>query len=746
MQRHAARGSSPSQPAPGGAMSNPFANLNPNALANGQQAANTNGGFGFANTNGGFSFGATSTSFGATNNSFGATSNSFGATSNSFNFGNTNGGFNFGATTNASNNQATGNAEMEIEAPPIFKPVAPPSPPKASGVFDNVWKPAAPIKFGSSPEKPTSDNAINNEAADKTEKETQPLPVFQPAVPASPPKPSSVFDNVWKPNTPIKFGSSPEKPTTNDSVNNEAAEDSEKETEPTPAFQPVAPASPPKTSSVFENAWKPAGPITFGSGSVAPPPVASTTQEATSEAKPASATSNFFANALKSVESTPTSAATPTPKGKENANGPVFAFAPTPNEKEKEKEPIFAFAPTPKEKEKEEGPVFAFTPTPKDKEKEKEPIFAFTPAPKEKEKEPVPAITPTLKEKEKAPVPAITPTPKGKEKDKEPVDVRTFQPSNLPGYLNDDGRKQVGRAFKLRALNVEFKKRMAKIDPASSDLDALVRFYVACRENIGQSLGLYERVTAGSKRKAESSSDHPVDSAETPKRARLTGEGDLSSTPVSQPVSQPVPQPVPQPEPSTVSTSPTPTPTLTPQLGPSTPFFDPTPRAPSVFDHTWRPESPIRFASGSETPTPDDSGNEGGAEEAENEAQVSLMDSRPGEEHEEVLFEARAKLMKWDGEDKEWKSMGVGPFRILKHKETAKIRMVLRSDPNAAIILNSAVQNGITYKVGGDGGKGAAIKFADVTSTGSFESRILKVKTPELAQKVSEILEAAKSA
>ena len=160
--------------------------------------------------------------------------------------------------------------------------------------------------------------------------------------------------------------------------------------------------------------------------------------------------------------------------------------------------------------------------------------------------------------------------------------------------------------------------------------------------------------------------------------------------------------------------------------------------APSVFSSagTSRATSPA-----------DNSANETDAEDAPKDEQVSLMDSRPGEENEEVLYEVRAKLMKQDESTKNWVSMGVGPLRILRDKDTAKVRMVLRADPGANVILNSSVHKGVEYKpmTNGAGKDTAAMRFADFDNNGNLLQRVLKVKTIAEVQKIAEILSSSAS-
>jgi hypothetical protein len=137
-------------------------------------------------------------------------------------------------------------------------------------------------------------------------------------------------------------------------------------------------------------------------------------------------------------------------------------------------------------------------------------------------------------------------------------------------------------------------------------------------------------------------------------------------------------------------------------------------------------------------------------EDHSEEPQVSLMSSRPGEENEEVLFEARSKALKYITEEaaKEKKlnpgfnTQGVGQLRVLKHKTTGKTRLLLRAEPGSNIVINTALTPSMTYKATGTNGSGAVI-FGIPTATG-IDRWVAKVKTAAAAEELAGILEANK--
>lgn len=58
------------------------------------------------------------------------------------------------------------------------------------------------------------------------------------------------------------------------------------------------------------------------------------------------------------------------------------------------------------------------------------------------------------------------------------------------------------------------------------------------------------------------------------------------------------------------------------------------------------------------------------------------------EDDEETLYKVRAKLFRFDPEAKEWKERGTGDVKFLKHKETGKVRLLMRRDKIFKICAN----------------------------------------------------------
>ncbi|KAG7126372.1 Nucleoporin like protein [Verticillium longisporum] len=199
-------------------------------------------------------------------------------------------------------------------------------------------------------------------------------------------------------------------------------------------------------------------------------------------------------------------------------------------------------------------------------------------------------------------------------------------------------------------------------------------------------------------------------------------------------------------------------------------MFAPKPTQPggSVFGNLQPPGAATTPASGTPEPTadrektsatgPEASQGAPGAEGDDSEKpheQITLTEGGPGEEDETVVYEIRAKIMKFvppgqaesddEGAAKNkspWSTKGLGPFRLLKHKTTGAVRMLLRAEPRGHVVFNRSLLPSETYK-----GQTKYVKLMTSNETGDgLETWMVQVKTPELAVKLAQTLEDTKGA
>ncbi|KAI3395487.1 hypothetical protein diail_1273 [Diaporthe ilicicola] len=144
-------------------------------------------------------------------------------------------------------------------------------------------------------------------------------------------------------------------------------------------------------------------------------------------------------------------------------------------------------------------------------------------------------------------------------------------------------------------------------------------------------------------------------------------------------------------------------------------------------------------------------------EDGKPQEQISLTDGGPGEEDEQVVHEVRAKALRLapksadDDDDKDqaakknpWKTEGLGPLRLLKHKSTGTVRILLRGEPRGNVAMNKLVLPDFDYKVD-KGAKWIKVPCAKDDGKG-LETWMLQVKTNELALKLADALEENKKA
>jgi len=67
------------------------------------------------------------------------------------------------------------------------------------------------------------------------------------------------------------------------------------------------------------------------------------------------------------------------------------------------------------------------------------------------------------------------------------------------------------------------------------------------------------------------------------------------------------------------------------------------------------------------------------------------VETKTHEEDENVLFKMRAKLFRFETSSTEWKERGTGDVRLLQHRETHKVRLVMRRDKTLKVCANHAI-------------------------------------------------------
>ncbi|XP_041973959.1 E3 SUMO-protein ligase RanBP2-like [Aricia agestis] len=76
----------------------------------------------------------------------------------------------------------------------------------------------------------------------------------------------------------------------------------------------------------------------------------------------------------------------------------------------------------------------------------------------------------------------------------------------------------------------------------------------------------------------------------------------------------------------------------------------------------------------------------------------ALIDQKTGEEEENIVFEHRAKLLRFDTATKEWKERGLGNIKILEHKVNKKVRLLMRREQIMKICCNHVVTKEMNFQ------------------------------------------------
>ncbi|KAL8907798.1 MAG: hypothetical protein Q9207_001201 [Kuettlingeria erythrocarpa] len=156
------------------------------------------------------------------------------------------------------------------------------------------------------------------------------------------------------------------------------------------------------------------------------------------------------------------------------------------------------------------------------------------------------------------------------------------------------------------------------------------------------------------------------------------------------------------------------------------------------------PPSGTQSESTSRATSPGGTDTEGGNEPSDNlrneetTLQLDSAEASKAEADEEVVFDAKARLYKFEasGPSKPtWVLKGTEQFRVLKHRETNKTRMLMRLK-NGRVILNAGLQISLSYEHAGP----KKVK-TPVPSNGKVEAWQVMVGKDEDAKKLAAVLE-----
>lgn len=124
------------------------------------------------------------------------------------------------------------------------------------------------------------------------------------------------------------------------------------------------------------------------------------------------------------------------------------------------------------------------------------------------------------------------------------------------------------------------------------------------------------------------------------------------------------------------------------------------------------------------------------SEEIHFEPIVSLpeVETKSGEEDEEIIFKERCKLYRWDRDASQWKERGVGDLKILSNSQKQCYRILMRREQVLKVCANHVITDEMELKLMNTSSNSYVWTAADYTDgEAKIEQLAVRFKTPELA-------------
>ncbi|CAL8266775.1 unnamed protein product [Lota lota] len=125
-----------------------------------------------------------------------------------------------------------------------------------------------------------------------------------------------------------------------------------------------------------------------------------------------------------------------------------------------------------------------------------------------------------------------------------------------------------------------------------------------------------------------------------------------------------------------------------------------------------------------------------------------LVEISTGEENEQVVFNHRAKLYRYDKNLGQWKERGIGDIRILQNYDTRRVRLIMRRDQVLKICANHWITTAMKLEMMKGSEKAwvwSALDFTDAKD-GKVEQLAVRFKLQDVANAFKEVFEKAKNA
>ncbi|KAM9850833.1 E3 SUMO-protein ligase RanBP2 [Aulostomus maculatus] len=145
------------------------------------------------------------------------------------------------------------------------------------------------------------------------------------------------------------------------------------------------------------------------------------------------------------------------------------------------------------------------------------------------------------------------------------------------------------------------------------------------------------------------------------------------------------------------------------------------------------------------TSAPNNNADEEGSDEEEAPNNVDIhfepivslpeVETKSGEEDEEILFKERAKLYRWDRDLSQWKERGIGDIKILFHPTKHFYRILMRREQVFRVCANHTITQVMELKPMNSSANALLWTATDYSDgEGVVEQLAAKFKTPEIAE------------
>ncbi|KAG6607321.1 ran-binding protein 1 homolog a-like [Cucurbita pepo subsp. pepo] len=102
-----------------------------------------------------------------------------------------------------------------------------------------------------------------------------------------------------------------------------------------------------------------------------------------------------------------------------------------------------------------------------------------------------------------------------------------------------------------------------------------------------------------------------------------------------------------------------------------------------------------------------------------------------GEEDEDAILDLKAKLYRFDKDGNQWKERGAGTVKFLKHKNTGKVRLVMRQSKTLKICANHLVISSMTVQEHAGNEKSCVWHAADFAD-GELKNELFCIRFPSI--------------